>query len=112
METKAACVTMLAILVSTSPVLAHAWYQDLKTPNGLSCCNERDCQPVGHRYTTENGHEVEIEGHWVFVKPSVILPLSSPDGQTHACFERNWSTFGSQTTISFIVRCVILGGEA
>jgi hypothetical protein len=39
METKAACVTMLAILVSTSPVLAHAWYQDLKTPNGLSCCN-------------------------------------------------------------------------
>jgi hypothetical protein len=63
METKAACVTMLAILVSTSPVLAHAWYQDLKTPNGLSCCNERDCQPVGHRYTTENGHEVEIEGH-------------------------------------------------
>jgi hypothetical protein len=110
---KVSCISVMGILVSISPAVAHDWYKDLTSRNGLSCCNDRDCQRVGHRYTSENGHEVEIEGYWTSVEPNVILPLSSPDGQTHACFERSWSSlYGSHTSIRFIVRCVILGGEA
>jgi hypothetical protein len=103
----------MGILVSISPAVAHDWYKGLTSRNGLSCCNDRDCQRVGHRYTPGNGHEVEIEGQWTSVDPHVILPISSPDGQTHACFERSWSSlFGSQSSIRFILRCVILGGES
>ena len=92
MELKASYILAIGILVNISPAVAHDWYNDLTTRSGLSCCNDRDCQPVGHRYTTENGHEVEIEGYWTSVEPNVILPLSSPDGQTHACFERSGSS--------------------
>jgi hypothetical protein len=102
----------LLILLSTGFAAAHNWYEDLKAPNGQLCCNNDDCQSVGHRYTPESGHEVEIRGHWTTVSPNVILPISSPDGQTHACFEWRWSLYGSKTTVSFVLRCVILGGEA
>lgn len=112
MEYKIFSSILPVMLLSTSPAMAHDWYKGLTTLNGLSCCNDRDCQPVGHRYTIEGGHEVEIEGYWASVKSSVILPLSSPDGQTHACFERSWSSlYGSQSAIPYIVRCVILSGE-
>ena len=111
MEFRIRYAIFLAVLLSTGFAAAHEWYQDLKAPNGQLCCNDHDCQPVGHRYTPENGHEVEIRGHWTPVKPSMILPIASPDGQSHACFEWHWSSFGSQTTLRFIIRCIILGGD-
>jgi hypothetical protein len=116
-EMKAVCTTMLAALLTATsafapaPALGHDWYTGLKTPNGVSCCNQGDCRPVGHRYSPEGGHEVDLEGLWVHVDPQVILPIASPDGQTHACFSRYWWT-DPPTKIYVNLRCVILGGES
>ena len=100
----------LSVLLNAEPLAAHEWYTGLQDPQGKSCCNDRDCHPVGYRYTPENGHEVEILDHWVRIDPRLILPQSSPDGQTHACYMPSWSTGPSGNTVDFTIRCVILGG--
>ena len=104
-------IAMLVVPLSAGPAAAHDWYSGLQTPSGVSCCNDGDCQRVGHRYSAETGHEIEIEDQWVRVDPGTILPLSSPDGLTHACFSRyRWIDPPSKTFIN--LRCVILGGMA
>jgi hypothetical protein len=100
----------LTVMLEAGPATAHDWYSDLKTPQGLSCCSDRDCHPVGYRYSRETGHEIEILGYWVHIDPSVILPVSSPDGQTHACYMPSWSTGMAGSKVVFTVHCVILGG--
>ena len=110
MKLKAFNAVALTVMLTAEAVHAHDWYSDLKNPQGLSCCNDRDCHPVGHRYSPANGHEVEIQGEWVAVNPRVILPQSSPDGLVHACYLPFVSTvpFGFKTDLT--LRCVILGG--
>jgi hypothetical protein len=104
-------ISLLIIPFIASPAAAHDWYSGLQTPSGVSCCNDGDCQRVGHRYSAETGHEIEIDDLWVRVDPGTILPLSSPDGLTHACFSRyRWIDPPSKTFIN--LRCVILGGMA
>jgi hypothetical protein len=107
----AAATAALVILLTAKPASAHDWYTGLKTPDGASCCNEGDCQRVGHRYTPEAGHEIQIDDRWVHVDPRIILPLSSPDGLTHACFSRYWWT-DPPSKVFLNLRCVILGGMA
>jgi hypothetical protein len=104
-------ISLLIFPFAAGPATAHDWYSGLQTPSGVSCCNDGDCQRVGHRYSPENGHEVEIGDQWVRVDPRTILPLSSPDGLTHACFSQyRWIDPPSKTFIN--LRCVILGGMA
>ena len=99
------------ISLTANPAPAHDWYSGLRTPSGVACCNDGDCQRVGHRYSAADGHEIQIDNHWVRVDPKIILPLSSPDGLTHACFSRYWWIDPpSKTFIN--LRCVILGGMA
>jgi hypothetical protein len=100
----------LTLILNAGPLAAHEWYSGLKNPLGLSCCNDRDCHPVEHRYSPGNGHEVEVQGEWVPVNPRIILPQSSPDGLVHACYLPVVSTlpFGFKTDLT--LRCVILGG--
>ena len=52
----------LTLILNAGPLAAHEWYSGLKNPLGLSCCNDRDCHPVEHRYSPGNGHEVEVQG--------------------------------------------------
>jgi hypothetical protein len=66
---------------------------------------------VARAYSAEVDHEIKIEDQWVRVDPGTILPLSSPDGPTHACFSRyRWIDPPSKTFIN--LRRVILGGMA
>ena len=100
----------LTVMMNAGIATAHEWYNDLRDSEGRLCCNDRDCYPVGHRYSEENGHEVKISDLWIPVDPSLILPQSSPDNLTHACYYPVWSSGPSGTTLTFSVHCVILGG--
>jgi hypothetical protein len=99
----------LTIVLTAGPVTAHDWYSDLADRNGRSCCNDVDCHRVGHRYSPENGHEVEIRDQWITVDPRIILPQSSPDGLAHACYTPTWWSYPA-VRVYFTIHCVILGG--
>jgi hypothetical protein len=100
----------LACLLLASPALAHDWYTGLQSPmTGKSCCNDRDCRPVEHRYNPTLGRlEVEVQGHWFPVDPATILTLPSPDGGVHACYSLTWQ---SDRTALPTFHCVILPGS-
>ena len=103
------CVILTALCAAGSPVVAHDWYEGLTSPSGTRCCDRRDCVPVGHRYDPAGRRlEVELEGRWVPVAPAAVVPLASPDGDAHACYE-HLSVFGVEILSG---RCVVLPGES
>jgi hypothetical protein len=107
MRSKLLLLAMLCMTMSTSS--AHDWFEGLKSPDGLKCCDYQDCWPVSHRYNLETHRlEVGIDGMWVPVDPATLVPTPSPDGSTYACFKRRW--FGMQELLPF-VRCVILPSD-
>jgi hypothetical protein len=63
----------------------HEFYQGLKSPEGESCCNEKDCHPVEGRFVPQGrGFTLEILiKRWVKVPRDRILPQPSPDGGVH-----------------------------
>ncbi|HYM01710.1 MAG TPA: hypothetical protein VET85_02125 [Stellaceae bacterium] len=91
----------------------HWWYQTLKSPEGESCCNAKDCHPVDSRYLEGPAGdwtlEIRIGDRWVAVPRSRILPQSSPDGGVHACYS-DPAPFMTETSPGLIIRCVITGG--
>lgn len=99
----------LMVVLDVGSASAHEWYSGLKSPEGRSCCDQSDCRRVGHRYSPAHGHEIEISGRWVRVDPKIILPQSSPDGFTHACYTQYW-WIDPPTRVYLTLRCVILGG--
>jgi hypothetical protein len=109
MRLKAFNAVALTVILNAGPVSAHDWYTGLHNPQGLSCCGENDCHRVGHRYSPGTGHEVEINGRWVQIASTIILPQSSPDGLAHACYTPAYWSY-PPIGIYFNVHCVILGG--
>jgi hypothetical protein len=86
-----AVVLLCAILVAHRPYAqdshpqGHDPYVDWKTRNGISCCHGRDCAPAtawqdadGNWFARQNGAIYSIPAH-------AVLPISSPDGRSHAC---------------------------
>lgn len=64
---------------------AHDPYADWKTRNGVSCCHDRDCAPATAWTDLEGRWWVRQQGRTLFVPPTAILPIKSPDGRSHAC---------------------------
>ena len=91
----------------------HSWYQGLRSPEGDSCCNSKDCHPVDSRYAEgadgERILEILIGDRWVLVPKQRILPQSSPDGGVHACYS-DPAPFMTETTPGLVIRCVVTGG--
>jgi hypothetical protein len=90
----------------------HYWYRGLKTPEGDSCCNEKDCHPVDSRYAPADGKwvlEISIGGHWIKVPADRILPQPSPDGGVHACYS-DPAPFMTEVHPALVIRCVMIGG--
>ncbi len=89
----------------------HQWYQGLRSPEGESCCNDKDCHPVDARYVRGGEGlwhlEIKIRGRWVLVPPGRILPQASPDGGVHACYS---DSFMMEVDPGLIIRCVVTGG--
>src|SRR5690349_8414432 len=68
----------------------HYWYKTLRSPEGESCCNEKDCHPVEGRFVKTEASEwvleIRIGNRWVKVPRDRILSQPSPDGAVHACY--------------------------
>ena len=102
-------VTLIAMIVAPAafsvPASAHEWYTGLRSSDGMSCCNERDCRPVAYRINRDTGREeIQANGAWYPVEYEKVLPFSSPDGGYHAC----WGNAAG----SHDFRCIMLPGMA
>lgn len=82
----------------------HHWYQTLKTPEGLSCCNDQDCRPTQTR-VRDGVHEILVDGVWVPVPMDRVLKQSAPDMGDHVCALPGYSQGETHPHIL----CVILG---
>jgi hypothetical protein len=100
-------VPLLAVMVAagTAQASAHDWYEGLRSPTGLRCCDRRDCRLVPYRLNGETGQEeIEANGRWWPVEHDKVLPLTAPDGKAHACWLRR------RGRPDF--RCIVLPGTA
>ena len=96
-------VVLIACSALPLPATAHDWYTGLRSPNGMLCCNERDCEPVDYRINADTGREeIKANGAWYPVVYGKVLPFVSPDGGPHACWSRG--------TGRPDLRCIILPG--
>ena len=92
----------------------HEFYRGLRSPEGESCCNEKDCRPVEGRFVPEGQGrafvlEILIGTQWIKVPKDRILPQPSPDGAVHACYS-DPAPFMTETAAGLVIRCVIIGG--
>jgi hypothetical protein len=92
----------------------HQWYRGLKSPEGQSCCNDKDCHPVEGRFVGKGAGgsfvlEIRVHGRWYQVPHDRILPQPSPDGGIHACYS-DPAPFMTETSAGLIIRCVMIGG--
>jgi hypothetical protein len=95
----------VALAAFSVPARAHEWYTGLRSPDGMSCCNQRDCRPVAYRMNPDTGREeINANGVWYPVEYDKVLPFSSPDGGSHAC----WGEAAGRP----VFRCIILPGMA
>ena len=53
---------LLLTLASAAPARAHGWYSGLTDSAGRSCCNDRDCRPVGMCVLPDRREGLLIEG--------------------------------------------------
>jgi hypothetical protein len=102
-------VILLAMIVVppafSVPARAHDWYTGLRSADGMSCCSQRDCRPVAYRINPDTGREeINANGAWYPVEYDKVLPFSSPDGDSHAC----WAGAVERP----VFRCIILPGMA
>lgn len=76
---------LLAVLLLTVPASAHSPYEDWKTRNGVSCCNDQDCSPVTAWMDQDGTWRARVNGRTYEVPAAAVLPIKSPDGRSHAC---------------------------
>jgi len=63
----------------------HDIYTDWKMPGtDVSCCSERDCQPV-RAHMVDEQWIVHVDGLEIPVPPERVLKIKSPDGRSHWC---------------------------
>ena len=91
------------LLASAAPASAHGWYNGLRDGLGRSCCDDRDCRPVGLCVLPDRKQGLLIAGACLPIPWDKVLGVASPDGGAHAC----WQPVGRRPKL----RCVILPGE-
>lgn len=100
---------LVGLLGGSQVAQEHEWYTGLRTREGESCCNGKDCTPAPICIGA-NGHEGLKLGGVCFPIPwDKVLDLPSPDGNAHVCWENHPDLF---SPIRPIIRCVILPGSA
>ena len=84
----------------------HGFYRTLKRPDAKgSCCNLTDCRPTSGRML-DGRYEVKVDGAWISVPHTKILPRSAPDGGYHVCAPLNFRGRPEE------LYCVILAPES
>ncbi|MGZ3410855.1 MAG: hypothetical protein ACXWKC_02450 [Xanthobacteraceae bacterium] len=82
-----------------------AFYKQLIRPDTkTSCCNLTDCRPTSGR-AVDGHYEVKVNGAWISVPMSKIIPTSAPDGGYHVCAPINFKGTPDE------LYCVILAPE-
>ncbi len=85
----------LALLLAAWPAAAHDWYHTLKipgsrspaTPEGLSCCDNRDCAPAHARHTPLGWEAETPQGDWVEVPDrTIVRDATHPAGSAVLCW--------------------------
>lgn len=94
------------LVLAAAPALAHGPYSGLRSPSGVSCCDDRDCFPVAMCATPSGGEGFEIQGRCWPVPHDKAVP--SPDGGAHACYR--WQGEGADRRPAFI--CAMLPAGA
>jgi hypothetical protein len=95
---------VVLLLASAMPAAqAHDWYGGLHDSGGRSCCNDRDCRPVGLCTMPDRKEGLLIEDACRPIPWDKVLGVSSPDGGAHAC----WGHIAGRPN----VLCVILPGQ-
>ena len=95
----------LALLVSWSvPLHAHDIYIGLTDRNGVSCCNDMDCQPAPYRITP-SGVQVLVGGQWIAVPDDTIQyrVLPGDTGETDGGHWCGWTTVRGTRTFCTIL---------
>jgi hypothetical protein len=113
-----ALVALLALFYRAEPVLAqdghighdHAqWHESfykklIRPDTKTSCCNLTDCRPTSGRMS-DGRYEIKVNGAWISVPYSKIIPTSAPDGGYHVCAPINFKGTPEE------LYCVILAPE-
>jgi hypothetical protein len=97
-------VLVLLASAAATPAEAHDWYTGLRDGGGKSCCDDRDCRPVGVCVLPDRKEGLLVEGACLPVPRDKVLGVASPDGGAHAC----WTYLNGRPDL----HCVILPGEA
>src|SRR5690348_12626188 len=70
---------LLALLLMTTPVLAHDWFTSLKDPvNGNVCCGGSDCKEIPDSML--GTIELTAKGYMVTLTPEQIRIIAPGDG--------------------------------
>jgi len=99
-----ALVLLLLATAAAAPAAAHDWYTGLKSPAGVSCCNQRDCRSVSMCVLPDRREGLLVEDACRPIPRDKVLGVASPDGAAHAC----WTYLNGLPDL----QCVILPGEA
>lgn len=103
----------LAVLIIGGPTSAHVHkdmdYRAYKMPNGVSCCNNQDCEAVADFVeATDNGKPVIrllLEGTWVTVGREKVVAEDAQDGRAHWCGKMDNGAFINAKPVTY---CIIL----
>ena len=53
---------LFVLLAAAAPAGAHDWYTGLRNRSGISCCEDKDCRPVGLCVLPDRKEGLLIEG--------------------------------------------------
>jgi hypothetical protein len=94
--------SLVLLVILAGPASAHDFYSDLKNRGGVDCCGGKDCKPVPTCITAQGAEGLLLQGQCMPIDWRLVLPMTSPDGQAHACASSSNGT----------IRCIILPGNA
>ena len=109
-----AAVLVALVAVALRPVQAHLadrpdldnWAMGLASAKGM-CCDGSDAEPIKDAdwdATTDGHYRVKINGEWIDVPPSAVVPSGNKYGQTLV-----WGYPAINANPPFVVRCFLPG---
>ena len=96
-----------ALCLLSTVTQAHEWYTGLKAPNGVRCCDGKDCHPTGSCRTPDNKEGIISRWGCISIPWDKVLGIASPDGGPHIC-----ESLTADPSTSPVIYCVILGGQS
>lgn len=85
-----AAVAGLALVALAHDGVHDRWMEQLKQPNGISCCSGIDCAVTSARVGKKGWEAKTPAGDWVEIPDEIIIrDKGNPTGQPFLCFNYN-----------------------